>query len=161
MKLAEQIVAGQYEPGEPLVEAVVVIYQVRAAHIGLRAPWIAEDPARGDLIAQVEAPIARLVELAKTDSRSEEYIARAHRINQVLTGRVSNRRLRSMLEGLTLQAIRYTRLALATRERRRESSRSCKQAIRTGNGERAEKNRLGDFPRHPRHGDQTSQAEGA
>ena len=184
MKLAERIVAGEYEPGERLVEAVIVkefgvshgpvrdalkilqaaglvtihpyrgaqvtalsvrdvqeIYQVRAALVGLRARWIAEDPARSDLIAQVETPIARLVELAETDKRGEEYIALAHRINQVFTDGVSNRWLRSMLEGLTLQTIRYTRLALATRERRRESARSWKQlldAIRAGNGERAE-----------------------
>lgn len=184
MKLAERIVAGEYEPGERLVEAVIVkefgvshgpvrdalkvlqaaglvtihpyrgaqvtmlsvrdvqeIYQVRAALVGLRARWIAEDPARNDLIAQVETTIARLVELAETDKRGEEYIALAHRINQVFTDGVSNRWLRSMLEGLTLQTIRYTRLALATRERRRESARLWKQllnAIRAGNGERAE-----------------------
>lgn len=124
------------------VREVKEIYQVRAALVGLRARWLAEDDARGELIAQVEEPVGRLAALAETDENGEQYIALAQSINRIFTESLTNRWLRSMLQALTLQTSRYTRLALATRERRRESARSWKQlldAIEAGDGERAER----------------------
>ncbi len=182
--LAEGIVSGRYEPGERLVEAVLVkefgvshgpvrdalrilqgsglvlihpyrgaqvsalsvrevkeIYQVRAALVGLRARWFAEDPDRAELLVQVEYPVDRLNELAKTDDAAGEYIAVALSLNRMLTDNLSNRWLRSMLQALTLQTSRYTRLALATAERRSESARLWRtlvDAIKAGDGDRAE-----------------------
>jgi DNA-binding GntR family transcriptional regulator len=182
--LAEGVVSGRYQPGERLVEAVLVkefgvshgpvrdalrilqnaglvlihpyrgaqvsalsvrevkeIYQVRAALVGLRARWIAEDPERAELIAEAEAPVARLNELAKSSDDGEEYIAVALSLNRMLTDNLSNRWLRSMLQALTLQTSRYTRLALATGVRRRESARLWRtliDAIKAGDGGRAE-----------------------
>ena len=123
------------------VREVREIYQVRAALVGLRARWIAEDPARGDLIAQVEAPVARLAELAKTPGTQGQYITVALSINRTLTESTSNRWLRSMLQALTLQTSRYTRLALASPERRRESARLWRTllaVLKAGDGERAQ-----------------------
>jgi DNA-binding GntR family transcriptional regulator len=182
--IAENIVTGRYEPGERLVEAVLVkafrvshgpvrdalrilqssglvhihpyrgaqvtalsvrevkeIYQVRAALVGLRARWIAEDPERDDLLAQAEKPVAQLNELAKSPEAADEYIAVALSLNRLLTENLTNRWLRSMLLALTLQTSRYTRLALGTPERRRESARLWRtllDSIRDGDGERAE-----------------------
>lgn len=124
------------------VREVTEIYQVRAALVGLRARWLAEDDQREDIVAQVEAPIARLGELATAADRAQEYTAVALSINRALTESLSNRWLRSMLQALTLQTSRYTRLALATGERRRESARhwlTLLDAIKAGDGDRAEK----------------------
>ncbi|MGZ3510471.1 MAG: GntR family transcriptional regulator [Vulcanimicrobiaceae bacterium] len=182
--LAEGVVSGKYQPGERLVEAMLVkeygvshgpvrdalrilqnsglvtihpyrgaevtalsvrevqeIYQVRAALVGLRARWIAEDEARAELIARVERPIARLAQLAQSQSGADEYIRVALSINRAFTEGLSNRWLRSMLQALTLQTSRYTRLALTTAARRRESARlwqTLLDAIRSGDGVRAE-----------------------
>lgn len=123
------------------VRDVQEIYQVRAALVGLRARWIAEDSARRELVEQVEGPISRLRELAESDKTGKEYFALAQSVNRLFTESVSNRWLHSMLRGLTLQTSRYTALALATRERRRESARLWKDllaAVEAGDGERAQ-----------------------
>ena len=124
------------------VREVTEIYQVRAALVGLRARWIAEDDeARAELVARVEAPIAKLAELARAKNGAEAYTATALSINQALTESLTNRWLRSTLQALTLQTSRYTRLALSTVERRCESARDWRallDAIRAGNGARAE-----------------------
>ena len=181
--LAEAIVSGRYQPGERLVEAVLVkafgvshgpvrdalrilqssglvlispyrgaqvsalsvrevqeIYQVRAALVGLRARWIAEDPQRHSLIGEVESAVTELNALAKS-GEGPRYIAVALALNRMLTENLSNRWLRSMLQALTLQTSRYTRLALATPERRRESARLWRtliDAIKAGDGKRAQ-----------------------
>lgn len=105
------------------VQEVKEIYQVRAALVGLRARWIAEDPAREALLAGIAAAIGDLRTLAADAGRGTAYVAAARRVNRLLTESVSNRWLRSMLQALTLQTARYTRLALAAPERRRESAR--------------------------------------
>src|SRR5690606_28974555 len=123
------------------VRDVREIYQVRAALVGLRARWLAEDPGRHELVAQVKGPIARLRELAETDRTGDAYLGLAQSINALFTESVTNRWLRSILQGLTLQTSRYTALALATRERRRESARLWKElleAIDAGEAERAQ-----------------------
>jgi DNA-binding GntR family transcriptional regulator len=124
------------------VREVKEIYQVRAALVGLRARWIAEDDSRDELAAHVSAPIAKLAGLAKSPSNAHEYTEVSLSINRMLTESLSNRWLRTTLQALTLQTSRYTRLALASAERRRESARLWRtllDAIRAGNGERAEK----------------------
>jgi DNA-binding GntR family transcriptional regulator len=124
------------------VREVQEIYQVRAALVGLRARWIAEDPQRADVIAQADGPISELDALARSDEAGDRYVAVALSLNRMLTEGLSNRWLRSMLQALTLQTSRYTRLALATPERRRESARLWRtliEAIRVGDGEEAQR----------------------
>lgn len=127
---------------ELTVREVKEIYQVRAALVGLRARWIAEDGARQDVITQVEGPIHRLSQLAKDPKTQDEYIRTALAINRTLTDSLSNRWLRSMLQALTLQTSRYTRLALALAARRRDSARMWRkllEATKAGDGESAER----------------------
>lgn len=124
------------------VREVKEIYQVRAALVGLRARWIAEDPEREQVIEQVDSAVDRLTELAQSEAAAEEYIAVALSLNRMLTENLSNRWLRSMLQALTLQTSRYTRLALATAERRRESARlwrTLTHAVKAGDGAQAER----------------------
>lgn len=124
------------------VREVQEIYQVRAALVGLRARWIAEDPDREVLVGDAAKPVAELNDLARSDEAGERYIAVALSLNRMLTESLSNRWLRFMLQALTLQTSRYTRLALATPARRRESARlwgTLIEAIRAGNGDEAQR----------------------
>lgn len=126
---------------ELTVQEVKEIYQVRAALVGLRARWIAENPGRDELIDAVERPVARLAALAKDPDAKAEYIALAGSINNALTESLSNRWLRSMLQALTLQTRRYTQLALAAPERRKESARLWRRllvAFKAGEAEEAQ-----------------------
>ena len=124
------------------VREVLEIYQVRAALVGLRARWLAEDAARGEVIAQADSLVEKLNELARKDAAGDDYVSVALALNRMLTDNLSNRWLRSTLQALTLQTSRYTRLALGTPERRRESARLWRtliDAIRAGDGEEAQR----------------------
>lgn len=118
------------------------LFQVRAALVGLRARWIAEDPGREELLSQVERPIVRLTDLAKSPATKDEYIASALAISRKLTDGVSNRWLRATLQALTLQTSRYTRMSFESPERRRQSARAWKllfAAMRAGDEDLAQK----------------------
>jgi DNA-binding GntR family transcriptional regulator len=117
------------------------IYEVRAALVALRARRVALDPGRADFVREMEAAVARLEVLAANDAGGEDYIAAALALNRALTERVNNRWLRATLQALTLQTARYTRLGMASAERRRESARFWRrllEAIRAGDAPRAE-----------------------
>jgi len=121
------------------VREIRELYQVRAALVGLRARWIAEDPQRGALLEKVAEPIAQLQKLAGKDAAA--YTRTALKVNRTFTESLGNHWLRATLAALMLQTSRYTRLALASAEHRRYSARQWQalfDAIRTGNGEGAE-----------------------
>lgn len=121
------------------VREIRELYQVRAALVGLRARWIAEDPQRGELLEKVAEPVAQLQKLAGKDT--EGYTRTALQVNRTFTESLGNRWLRATLASLMLQTSRYTRLALASASHQRHSSRQWQalyEAIRDGNGERAE-----------------------
>ena len=124
------------------VQEVKELYQVRAALVGLRARWIAENPEREGFVAQAEKTVTQLEALAASPGRSEDYVAAALALNRAFTENVSNRWLRSMLQGLSLQTARYTRVGLADPAHRRESARYWRkllETIRAGDAARAEK----------------------
>ncbi len=122
------------------VREIRELYQVRAALVGLRARWIAEDPQRAELVAKVKAPIARMQQLAGKDRA--EYTRVALMVNRTLTESLSNNWLRSTLASLMLQTSRYTRLALASVAHQKYSAKQWQallDAIEAGDGEAAEK----------------------
>ncbi len=125
------------------VPEVRELYQVRAALVSIRARWIAEDPQRARILEQVQARIARLSALADDPAQAEAFVAESLQVNNLLTESLPNRWLRSMIEGLTLQTSRYSRLALlASQERRQESAylwRLLHEAMASGDGDLAEK----------------------
>jgi DNA-binding GntR family transcriptional regulator len=124
------------------VREVQEIYQVRAALVGLRARWLAEDPARAEVVTHAESLVQALDDLARKDAAGDEYVSVALALNRMLTDNLSNRWLRSTLQALTLQTSRYTRLALGTPARRRESARLWRtliDAIRAGDGDEAQR----------------------
>ena len=118
------------------------LYQVRAALVGLRARWLAEDPQREEVLSLVDKPIAQLAALAKSSGTREAYISAAISISETLTDRLSNRWLRTTLKALNLQTSRYTRRSFESAERRQESARAWKallNAMRQGKVELAQK----------------------
>lgn len=122
------------------VREIKELYQVRAALVGLRARWIAEDPQREELVAKVKAPIARMQQLAGRDRA--EYTRTALMVNRTFTESLSNNWLRSTLASLMLQTSRYTRLALTSVAHQRYSAKQWQallDAIESGNGDEAEK----------------------
>ena len=117
------------------------IYQARAALTGLRARWLAEDPERGSRLHDLGAAIERLARLAADPSAAEAYTEAALEVSQQMTRLLTNRWLRSLMDALTLQTSRYTRLALASAHRRQASARQWREvldAIRAGDADRAE-----------------------
>ncbi len=117
------------------------LYEVRAALVGLRARWLAEDPAREEVLSQVDEPIARLSRLASSPDAMEGYATAALALSNFLTESVSNRWLRATLQALTLQTSRYTRMSFEVPDRRRESAQAWQRllsAMRAGDGHLAQ-----------------------
>ncbi|MPZ45914.1 MAG: FCD domain-containing protein [Betaproteobacteria bacterium] len=84
---------------------------------------------------------SEISELARTPDKYEQYVEAALAVNNALTESLTNRWLRDMLQALTLQTRRYTRLALASVERRKDSARLWRkllEAIRSGDRESAQ-----------------------
>jgi DNA-binding GntR family transcriptional regulator len=124
------------------VQEVKELYQVRAALVGLRARWIAESSQRKAFAKQAEKAVKQLEALAENPDKGEEYATAALALNRSFTDNVSNRWLRGMLQSLSLQTARYTRVGLADPEHRRESARYWRrllETIRAGDAEQAEK----------------------
>ena len=117
------------------------IYEVRASLVGLRARWLAEDPAREKVLTEVEDLISQFSTMAKVPAKKKMYIAMALSVSQTLTEGLSNRWLRSTLKALTLQTSRYTRMALDSVDRRIVSAKMWEElfvAIREGRAQEAQ-----------------------
>lgn len=118
------------------------IFDIRAMLNGLRDRLIAEDPARGKVLAVLETEVARLTRLARDPKRGDEYVEAVWAINRVLTEACTSTRLKHILDSLARQTLRYSQLGLATPERRRQSVKHWQRlvvAIRTGDGTAAER----------------------
>ncbi|MBC7781152.1 MAG: GntR family transcriptional regulator [Proteobacteria bacterium] len=121
---------------------VTEMYQVRAALVGLRARWIAEDVAHGAFETALAPRVAALRALTRAPGSADAYVEAALAINRAFTESVANPWLRSMLESLSIQTARYTRLGLQDASRRRESAAAWNallKAIGVGDGDAAER----------------------
>jgi DNA-binding GntR family transcriptional regulator len=118
------------------------IFDIRAMLNGLRDRLVAEDPARECLLPLIEAETTRLARLARDARRGEEYVETVWSLNRLLTQACPSERLRGILDSLARQTLRYSRLGLATPERRRQSASHWQKlalALRRGDGESAER----------------------
>ena len=78
---------------------------------------------------------------ASLPDADNDYIDTVTRLNRMLAQAAGNRRLQTILGSLAAQTVRYTRLGLSSPQRRQQSVRHWQnllQAIREGNGDRAE-----------------------
>ena len=126
----------------PTIEEVNEIFDIRAMLNGLRDRLIAEGKQREQLIPLLEQDIARLAQTAAVPGPGDEYIEIVLRLNRLLTQAAGNHRLQAILGSLAVQTVRYTRLGLSTPQRRKQSVQnwqSLLQAIRTGDGDTAER----------------------
>ncbi len=124
------------------IPEVKEIFDIRAALNGLRDRGIAEDPDRHRLLPLLEAEVAELARLARDPKRGDDYVETVFRLNRLLTAASRSVRLRTILGALARQTLRYSRLGLATEQRRRQSVKhwlELVKAIRSGDGERAQR----------------------
>ncbi|MGH8616408.1 MAG: GntR family transcriptional regulator [Burkholderiales bacterium] len=127
---------------KPSIAEVKEIFDIRAVLNGVRDRGIAEDPERARLLPSLEAEVGLLEKYARDTKRGKDYVDTVFRINRMLTAASRNHRLQSILDSLALQTLRYSRLGLATPDRRRQSVEHWQklvEAIRNGNGETAQK----------------------
>ncbi len=116
------------------------IFQIRANLFRLVARLLAaqRDPA---YIAALEAAIAKLEALARSEGGADQYAQAVFRLSLYSASACGNERLRNILTALSLRTYRYSRLGLAAVERRRRSLRLWQgtlAAIRAGDQDRAE-----------------------
>lgn len=127
---------------EVSVREVTELYQVRAALVGLRARWIAEDAGHQAFAQTLKPGIAALRAMVRGNGDADGYVDAALAVNAAFTASVANPWLRSMLESLSMQTARYTRLGLRDPKRRRDSAMAWQgliRAIEAGDGETAER----------------------
>lgn len=124
------------------IAEVKEIFDIRAMLNGLRDRLIAEDAGRERVLGLVSPYIARLTRAAKDPKRGQEYVDTMAALNRILTEACPSQRLRSILESLARQTLRYATIGLATAERRRQSAEHWEKllaAIRKGDGANAER----------------------
>jgi DNA-binding GntR family transcriptional regulator len=124
------------------VAEVKEIFDIRAMLNGLRDRLIAEDAGRKNVLAALEPHVAQLTRLARDTKREQDYVEAVWTINHVLTQACPSARLKTILDSLARQTLRYSQLGLATPERRRQSVRHWQnliEALRKGDGAKAER----------------------
>lgn len=126
-------------------EEVREIFDIRAVLNGLRDRLVAESPDRERLLPRLEQEVARLAQCVRGGNETgtgDEYVETVLRLNRLLNRATPNRRLSAHLTSLEQQTARYSRLGLATAERRRQSVQRWQRllkAIGAGDGAEAER----------------------
>lgn len=124
------------------IEEVKEIFDVRAMLNGLRDRLVAEDPQRTKTLATLEAEVAKLTRYAKDPKKGQQYVETVWAINRILTEACPNARLKSILDSLSRQTLRYSQLGLSTPDRRSQSVQHWQgllTAMRKGDGAAAER----------------------
>lgn len=105
------------------------LFEIRAGlfEIAIRKVAAARPP---ELLAVMRAGVARLEALAEDPAGGDAYAETTHRLIQISARFAGNERLRRMIAALSLQSLRYSKLGLASVERRRRSVKLWKQAAR-------------------------------
>ncbi len=124
------------------IEEVRECFDIRAMLNGLRDRSIAEDPQRMRILPSLEEEVAKLARYAREPGPGLDYVATVSRIDALLSRALRNRRLKTILDSLMLQTLRYRQLGLSTPQRRKQSVQNWQNlvaAIRDGDGETAER----------------------
>lgn len=111
-----------------LAEEVREIFEIRAGLLEIVARKVAErrDP---HLLEVLQAGVARLERLANMVDDQGAYAESGYRLTLLCVRSCGNQRLARMLVGISLQTLRYSKLSLASRERRQQSARLWRQAV--------------------------------
>lgn len=124
------------------IAEVKEIFDIRAVLNGLRDRLIAEGESRDKVLAAVAPQVAQLARAARDAKRRQEYVETVWSLNRLLTEACPSARLRTILDTLARQTLRYSQIGLATVERRRESIghwEKLLEAMRKGDGAMAER----------------------
>ncbi len=108
---------------------VAELFEIRAALFALVVRRILREP-QPELMAALRAGVARLEALADHDDGGEAYVETVYRLLVVVARHCGNDRLQRLLSALSLQTMRYSKLGLASIERRRRSARLWRKAIK-------------------------------
>jgi len=105
------------------------LFEIRAGlfEMVIRKVAVSRPP---ELLAVMRAGVAQLEALAEQADAGDAYAETTHRLIQICARFAGNERLRRMIAALSLQSLRYSKLGLASLERRRRSVKLWKQASR-------------------------------
>lgn len=105
------------------------LFEIRAGlfEIVIRKVAVTRPP---ELLAVTRAGVQRLEALADDPAGGDAYAETIHRLILISAYFAGNERLRRMIAALSLQSLRYSKLGLASAERRKRSVRLWKQAAR-------------------------------
>ncbi|MBC7781134.1 MAG: GntR family transcriptional regulator [Proteobacteria bacterium] len=123
------------------VDEVRELFDIRALLNGLRDRQIAESSERLRILPALEAEVKKLARFAREAALGEAYVDTIARIDQLLTHAAGSRYLQTIQASLVRQTQRYRLLGLSALKRRRQSAQNWQnlvQAIRRGDGARAE-----------------------
>lgn len=87
------------------------------------------DMLNPDLVSLMRSGTQRLQELAQDPHAHEQYAETTYRLLIMVARLTGNRRLQRMLTSISLQTLRYSKLGLASQERRQRSSQLWQQAV--------------------------------
>jgi len=124
------------------IAEVEEIFDIRAVLNGLRDRLLAEGPDRDRVVAVVAPYVAQLSRAARDAKRGQEYVEAVWSLNRLLNEACPSARLRTILDSLARQTLRYSQIGFATAERRRESVAhwvKLLEAMRKGDGASAER----------------------
>ena len=125
------------------IEEVREIFDIRAALNGLRDRQLAEDHQRThQTLPILEREVEKLAQLARENSCADAYASTVFALNHFLNEASRNQRLRAFANMLGLQTLRYSRLGLATAQRRQQSVQYWQrlvEAVRKHDGAEAQR----------------------
>lgn len=103
------------------------LLEVRAGLFELVVRKIAARPSP-EILTLMEAGVTRLEVLSTAEDGGDDYAETAYRLMILCARQCGNRRLQRMLTALSLQTLRYSKLGLASVERRQRSARLWREA---------------------------------
>jgi DNA-binding GntR family transcriptional regulator len=105
------------------------LLEIRAGLFDMVVRKLAADP-KPELLAMLRAGVERLAALAPLADAGNEYAETTYRLLILCARQSGNKRLQRMLTALSLQTLRYSKMGLASTERRLQSASLWRQATK-------------------------------
>lgn len=121
------------------VEELQELLEIRSGLFAIVAEKLATAPSP-ELLEMLQAGVARLSKLAESPDGGDAYAETTYRLLILCARQCGNRRLQRLLTTFSLQTLRYSKLGLASQERRQRSAHlwaQATQALRVGDAARA------------------------
>ena len=102
------------------------IFRVRASLLGLAARLATERQIKA-FVVELKKGVQQILKLARREQNANAYVAAVTQLNLGLAAASGNKYLESIIFSLANQTLRYTRLGLASKARRVQSSKNWKR----------------------------------